>query len=59
MDKKSPRVLKARGPRMQQASRAKRALKPIQPRVNQPVRLDQPIALLMQMNFGVCVKGSG
>ena len=46
MDRQSSRVLKARGPRMQRAPRVKRALnlKPLQPRVNQPVRLDQPIA---------------
>ena len=44
MDRQSPRVLKARGPRMQQAPRVKRALKPLQPRMNQPVRLNQPIA---------------
>ena len=29
---------------MQQAPRVKRALKPLEPRVNQPVSLDQPIA---------------
>ena len=44
MDGQSPRVLKAHGPRMQQAPRVKRALKPLEPRVNQPVSLDQPIA---------------
>ena len=44
MDGQSPRVLKAHGSRMQQAAMVKRALKPLQPRVNQPVWLDQPIA---------------
>ena len=44
MDGQSPRVLKAHGSRMQQAAMVKRALKPLQPRVNRPVRLDQPIA---------------
>ena len=43
IDRQSPRVLKARGPRMQQAPRAKRTLKSLQSRMNQPVRLDQPI----------------
>ena len=44
MDRQSPNVLKAHGARMRQAPMAKRALEPLQPKVNQPVWLDQPIA---------------
>ena len=44
MDRQSPRVLKARGPRIQQDPRAKRALKPLQPRMNQLLKLNQPIS---------------
>ena len=44
MDRQSPRVLKARVPRMQRPPRMKKALKLLQPRVNQLPNLNQPIA---------------